>query len=328
MWPLTRKPKTPQRPRVQVELTAPKAPSRPMKLLMDLRPEAHRSGPGPSKIVYRLTRSWKKVWIRRATLVVLPLAMITIIVWRTATDPGVIDAVAQKRAEIADMMAERPEFAVRGLRVRGASEALVPKVETAMALPERSSSLSLDVAAMQARVVALPAVRDARVQLAADGMLDVNVDERIGEALWRDEEGALWLVDREGVEIAAVDARKDRHDLPLVLGRGAPDTMAQALALFRAAPDLQPRLRAVIRIGQRRWNVAMDRGLTIMLPEDHPIAALERVMAWHFGEELLDRSLVAVDMRVTERPTLRMSPNAAETYRLDRERETAEGEDT
>lgn len=336
MWPLKRKPKAPKRPQVNVEVTdpktlsktLPKAPPKHLKLLMDLRPEAAMRGPGPSKIMYRLSRSWKKVWVRRASLIVLPLCMIAIILWRTATDPEVIRMVAEKRAELMDMMAERPEFAVRGVEVRGAAEPLRGKVEAAVALPERASSLDLDVAAIQKRIVELPAVRDAQVQLGANGMLEVRVDERIAEALWRDEEGSLWLVDRDGVEISGVSERKARPDLPLVLGEAAPAVMEEALALYQAVPNLQPRLRAVVRVGKRRWNVALDRGLTILLPERKPVSALERVMAWHLGEELLDRSLVAVDMRLTERPTLRMSPAAAETYRLDRERANAEGEET
>ena len=328
MWPLRKKPTASKRPRVQVELSLPKAPPKKLKLLMDLRPEAHRSGPGPSKIMYRLTRSWRKVWVRRAALVVLPLCMIAIIVWRTATDPAVIQMVSEQRAAMLDSMSSRPEFAVHGLRIRGASEPLKPMVEAALEMPENASSLNLEVGAMQARVVALPAVRDADVSLGADGMLDVVVDERIGEAVWRDAEGGLWLVDRDGVEIAEVANRAEKPKLPLVLGRGAPGRMDEALALFNAVPDLQPRMRALIRIGERRWNVALDKGLTILLPEKRATAALERVMAWHFGEDLLDRSLVAVDMRITERPTLRMSPGAAETYRIDLERANAEGEDT
>ena len=300
----------------------------PAQLSLDFKAEAPKRSPGPSKLVYRLTRSWKKIWIRRTALVVLPVALVSALIWRAANDPVVIAAVYDARSALIDMMSERPEFAVKGVRVRGASESLAQEAEAALALPGNASSLNTDVVALQARLMEIPAIRDARVQLKSDGILDVVIDERIAEALWRDEEGSLWLVDREGVELAAVGNRADHADLPLILGRGAANRMTEALALFRAAPDLRPRLRALVRIGERRWNVTLDRGLTILLPESRPVAALERVMAWHFGEELLDRSLVSVDMRLPGRPTLRMSPEAAETYRIDLERANAEGEET
>ncbi|MEM9139966.1 MAG: cell division protein FtsQ/DivIB, partial [Pseudomonadota bacterium] len=107
----------------------------------------------------------------------------------------------------------------------------------------------------------------------------------------------------------------------------APDAMAQGLDLFHSAPDLKPRIRALVHVGARRWNIVLDRGLTIMLPEDAPQDALARVMAWHFGEEVLDRGLVAVDMRLPDRPTLRMNPNAHELLRL-RQTTQDEGEET
>lgn len=328
MWPLTRKRKAREQPRVRVEPAMSGEAVAPAQLSLDFRAAPPRRGPGPSKTVYRLTRSWKKAWVRRVALVILPVILVSTVVWRAAINPVVIATVSDTRTALIDMMSQRPEFAVKGVRVRGASAPLTKKVESALALPGNASSLNLDVTELQARLLKIAAVRDARVQLKSDGVLDVLVDERIAEALWRDGEGSLWLVDREGVELAGVADRGDHAGLPLILGRGAPKQMAEALSVYRAAPDLRPRLRALVRIGERRWNVALDRGLTILLPETRPVAALERVMAWHFGEELLDRSLVSVDMRLPERPTLRMSPAAAETYRIDLERANAEGEET
>ena len=328
MWPVTRKRKAAKRADARVEPVMTGAAPESAQMSLDFRAEPPRRNPGPSKLAYRLTRGWKKPWIRRGALVVLPIALVSAMIWRAATDPWVIATVADARGELVNMMSQRPEFAVKGIQIRGASEALAGKVEATLALPGNASSLNTDVAALQSRLMEIAAIRDARVQLKSDGVLHVAVDERHAEALWRDGEGALWLVDREGVEIADVESRTDHAELPLVLGRGAPKQMAEALSVYRAAPDLRTRLRALVRIGERRWNVALDRGLTILLPEHRPVAALERVMAWHFGEELLDRSLVSVDMRLPDRPTLRMSPEAAETYRIDLERANSEGEET
>ena len=47
-----------------------------------------------------------------------------------------------------------------------------------------------------------------------------------------------------------------------------------------------------------------------MLPEDEPVIALERVMALHEAQDLLERDLSVVDMRNPNRATLRMRPDA------------------
>ena len=295
-------------------------------------PEAKAArGPGPSRLAYRLARIWKKAWVRRA-LLLAPVICLALVAGRIATSPAVAAWVEDRRQAVVAALSSRPEFAVRGFRVTGASEPLERAIGAVVQLPPGASSLTLDVAAIQARIARLGPVRSAGVKLGSDGMLRIAIDERIAEALWRpgsggegnekdEEDGksgkdSLLLVDRDGVAIGPASQRAGYPGLPVVIGDGAPAAMAEALALFRAVPELQPRLRALVRVGERRWNLALDRGLTIMLPEQGAEPALGRIMALHYGEELLDRQLAVIDMRLGDRPTLRMSPRALETYRL------------
>lgn len=316
----------PSKPTVAVEKSATSRP-RVIKLLMDLRPEAQK-GPGPSKIAYRMTRIWKKAWVRRVALVIVPCALVAVLGWRLAISPMVHDAVADGRAAMVDTLSEMPEFAIRGLVVAGASTGLSHDVRAAVALPPGASTLTFDLNAARERVAEIAAVRQAQVKVSADGMLHVDVIERRRAALWRDAEGALWLADREGVVIGDAGARDAHPGLPIILGDGATAAMGEALSLFEAVPDLRPRIRALIRVGERRWNVVLDRNLTIMLPEAKPRNALSRVMAWHYAEELLDRSIVHIDMRVSGRPTVRMTDEAVDRYKLQKATQTGEGEDT
>ena len=313
------------RPDVRVEKPAERVARMP-KLLTDRRGE--RRSPGPSKLAYRLSRLWKKRWVRRVAFVLGPLVILGPAAWATATAPSVKAYFADKRAAVAAAISERPEFAIAGLRIGGASTRLARQIEDEVALSPGASSLKLDVAGLQTRIAAIPAVRTAHVKLAADKMLDVSVDERIAEALWRDSAGALWQVDREGIAILRVEARAAHPALPVVLGDGAPAAMGEALQVFRSAPDLQPRIRALVRVGQRRWPIVLDRGLTIFLPAERPAVALGRVMALQYGEELLDRGGSVIDMRLADRPTVRMTPEAAEIYRVRKATEGEEGEDT
>lgn len=272
-------------------------------------------GPGPSKVAYRLSRLWKKAWLRRAALAI-PAIFGLLIVVRLATAPAVHAFVDAQRRAVLESLSSRPEFAIRGFRVTGASEALSRAIAGVVRLPTDASSLTLDVDAVQARVAALGGVRSASVTLGPDGMLLIAVDERIPEALWRDTDGTLWLVGREGVRIGPAGPRADHPSLPVVIGQGAPAAMQEALDLFRSVPELHLRLRAFVRVGERRWNVVLDRDMTIKLPAHDAEAALARVMALQYGEELLDRDLTVIDMRLGARPTLRMSADAMETMHL------------
>jgi len=84
-------------------------------------------------------------------------------------------------------------------------------------------------------------------------------------------------------------------------------------------------VRGLVRVGERRWDVVLDRGQTIMLPEAGAVTALRQVIALHDTQDVLNRDVIIVDMRDVARPVLRLSDTAiAELRRL---RTLVRGED-
>lgn len=285
--------------------------------------------PGPSRLAFRMARLWKTPWVRRAVFTGVPAFLLIGFGVKLATSPAVHAVVAEQRAAVMDRLSARPEFAIRGARIAGASQKLGKEVRELIAVPPGASTLNFDVAAAQTAVNEMPAVRSAHVTLAPDGMLDIHIQERLPAALWRDRSDRLWLIDAEGIVLGLAGARADHPALPVLLGDAANRRVAQALDLLRTAPELTGRIRALVRVGQRRWNIVLDRGLTIMLPETGARAALERVMAWHRGpDKVLDRGLSHVDLRVADRPALRMTPKALESRPLDERLRDGSGEET
>ena len=108
--------------------------------------------------------------------------------------------------------------------------------------------------------------------------------------------------------------RADRPDLPLIAGEGAARHVPDALKLWRSASALGERVRGVVRMGDRRWDVVLDRNQRIMLPEEGALAALEQVVALERAQEVLTRDVARVDMRLGHRPTVRMDVDANEAW--------------
>ncbi len=279
------------------------------------RPD-NRRAPGPSKLSYRLARAWAKPVLRNIVLVYLPILVLALAGWRVAAHDAWRDALRAEAAALVERVAARPEFAVRGVEVTGVSAPLEAEVRRVLAVRPGMSSLKLDVERLRRRVEALGAVERAAVRFDSEGKLRASVVERIPVAVHRRIDDVLVLIDRNGVEIGPAGARADHPELPLLLGRSAPAHVEEALRLVAAAPEITPRLRALVRVGQRRWDIVLDRDMLVRLPGDDSLDALARVMALHYGEELLDRDVAVIDMRVPDRPTLRMTPEAAETYQI------------
>ena len=144
-------------------------------------------------------------------------------------------------------------------------------------------------------------------------VLQIDVIERTPAVLWRSA-GGLSMLDAGGMHIAEVASRAAHPDLPLIAGEGADARVAEALDLISAAAPLGARLRGLVRMGERRWDVVLDRDQRILLPPDQPVQALERVLALDHAQDMLDRDVQVVDMRLAERPTLRMSALATQEW--------------
>ena len=222
------------------------------------------------------------------------------------------DRMAQIQGHVGDfkaMIRERPEFEVRMMAIDGASTDLAEEIRAALPIDFPTSSFDLDPETMRDTVSALAPVERVEVRIRPGGVLQVDVVERTPVALWRRWSG-LTLIDASGSQITRVETRKDHPDLPLVAGQGADAHVAEALTIYAAATPLSDRLRGLVRVGERRWDLVLDRDQRILLPVEDPVRALERVIALHKAHEMLDRDLAVVDMRLEGRPTLRMTEDA------------------
>ncbi|ARC88136.1 cell division protein FtsQ/DivIB [Rhodovulum sp. MB263] len=270
--------------------------------------------PAPSRWAYRAQRLWLTPLVRRAVLKGLPLVALAAI-------PAIWLADADRRAAIGDGLAEirrdietRPEFMVKLLVIEGASDPIDREIRAIVPLNLPASSFDLDLEAMRQAVTALDAVKSAELRIRPGGVLEMKIAQRQAALVWRSRDG-LSLIDAGGRRVAALDSRETRADLPLIAGDGAAKAGPEAMALFAAAAPISERVRGLVRMGERRWDVVLDRDQRILLPETGAVAALERVIALEDVSGMLARDIQAVDLRNPERPTLRLTEAAIEDFR-------------
>jgi len=213
----------------------------------------------------------------------------------------------------------RPEFMVGALEVRGATEDVAQQVDRVVQIAFPISSFNLDLEKIKTNVSALNAVKEATVKVGEGGSLVVDVTPRVAVAIWRDVD-VLNLLDAEGVFSGALANRSERPDLPLIAGEGAFASIEEALALFERAEPLGDRVRGLVRRGERRWDMVLDRDQRIQLPANDPGKALDRIIVLNEAHDLLDRDVAILDMRNGARPTVRVTQEAANALRRVSER--------
>ncbi|ARE40032.1 Cell division protein FtsQ [Rhodovulum sp. P5] len=270
--------------------------------------------PAPSRWAYRAQRLWLTPAVRSAVLRGLPLAIALSVplIWLADADRRLI--LKEEAESLWRQIETRPEFMVRLLAIEGASPAVDAEIREMLPLDFPMSSFDLDLKALRDMVADLDVVKTAELHVRPGGILELKLVERVPAVVWRDGTG-LFLLDETGRRVAAVTTRATRADLPLIAGQGADRKVDEALGLIAATGPLQGRIRGLVRQGERRWDVVLDRDQRILLPEDRPVAALERVIALDKLSDMLARDISVVDMRNPARPTVRLAPDAVEDLR-------------
>lgn len=266
------------------------------------------------RLAYKLQRIWLTPTYRVMLKFGLPLILVAILVAAFLADETRRDALYAQYIMIYDAIVDRPEFLVTELQLPEMSSELAKTVHQKLDIDLPKSSFRLDLDALRLEVESLDWVRSADLRLLSGGVLALSVTERIPAVFWRSDIG-LELLDTEGVRVAYVLNRGLRPDLPLIMGKGADAHVAEALALLDAAQPLGDRLRGLVRMGERRWDIVLDRDQRIKLPERGALAALERILALDQAQDLLARDLLVADMRIPARPVLQVSAGAMETLR-------------
>ena len=268
--------------------------------------------PAPSRLAYRMNRLMLTPAFRRFLRYGLPVLIVATVATIWASDEARRQDAADRISELRRQIEERPEFMVRMMAVENASAGVAAEVRSRLPIDFPVSSFDLELENLRKTVEEIDAVAEASVRIRQGGVLEVDIEERRPVVIWRTSE-ALTLLDGTGHRVSGLEARTDRPELPLIAGEGADASVPEALGLLSAAHPIRDRVRGLLRVSERRWDVVLDRDQRIQLPEDDPMTALQKVIALDTAQDLLARDISVIDFRNSNRPVIRLTPSAIET---------------
>ena len=211
-----------------------------------------------------------------------------------------------------------------GLRVReilvvGRRQTRRDTLLDATRLAENAPILAFDPETARRRIEALPWVRSAIVERKLPATVLVHLDERRPLALWQNQ-GRFSLIDDQGKVIEERDLERF-SDLVLVVGEDASAQASALLAMLETQPDLKARVRAAVRVGGRRWNLRLENGVDVQLPEENAASAWARLARYEHIHRVLGRDVEVLDLRFPDRLIVRKA-RRPDTPKPASERET------
>jgi cell division protein FtsQ len=166
------------------------------------------------------------------------------------------------------------------------------------------SLLGIDLQASRQNLEAIDWVASATVERRLPDTLYVTLVERRAVAIWQNGE-EYTLIDRDGRTVRASRMPPGAETLLLLGGPGAPEHVGELLLLLAYEPVVARQLRAAVWVGQRRWNLILNNGVEIWLPEEDAVAALQQLAKLDDKHRLLSREFGVVDLRLPDKLYLR-----------------------
>ncbi len=203
-------------------------------------------------------------------------------------------------------MTARAGFRLDTLYLEGRSRTPMTEINKALGLNKGEPILRFSLQDLKGRLESVGSIQTAAVERELPDRLVIRIVEREPVAIWQNQ-GKLVLVDDNGVAMPDVNLAAYRH-LPLIVGKDAPTQVGEVLALLHASKELAGRFSAAVRISSRRWNIHLKDGTQVKLPEQDAAKAWESLAKLHDKQQLLDRDVRVIDLRVAGRLFIKTSP--------------------
>lgn len=204
-------------------------------------------------------------------------------------------------------------FVVENILVEG-REYTDPQTLLAVLNIEKGDPLfSFDPKAAQELITQISWVDHVRIERRWPDTLYIGITERVPMALWQ-HDNQVKLLDQKGGVILTENLERFKG-LKIVMGADAPEFSVELMENLSGEPALAKRVLAARRLGERRWDLVLDNGLVVKLPEQDMALALSRLAREEQESGVLQRDILSIDMREEGRMTVQARPGAVQEYK-------------
>jgi len=196
-------------------------------------------------------------------------------------------------------------FRIENVEVVGREQTDPKALLAAAGLRRGDPILAVSPDVVRRRIEAMSWVASAAVERRLPDTIAITIVERKPIALWQHND-KFALIDAKGDNLGPVpDA--SASTLPLIVGGDAATHASALLSTLATHPDLAKRVQASSWIGSRRWDLRMDNGIEVKLPEDGMAEALQQLADAEASSRILERDVAVIDLRLAGKMIVRLA---------------------
>ncbi|MCP4356113.1 MAG: FtsQ-type POTRA domain-containing protein [Proteobacteria bacterium] len=201
---------------------------------------------------------------------------------------------ASVERKITDTIAKYLDLKLSHIYISGFENANVEDVRLAIGVKKGDYLFSAKPDAIREQLEALSWVRLAQVQRVLPDTLNIKIFEHkaIATIMFNNKR---WALNSKGELIDTVG--EDFNYLLELSGDEAKEQAAMFFSLFSDWSDLLFFLKRADFVGKRRWNLYLENGTLVMLPEENVRYALKVLSVLDDQQKILDKYKIKIDLR-------------------------------
>jgi cell division protein FtsQ len=189
---------------------------------------------------------------------------------------------------------------VQDVVIEGRDKTSIKDLQSAINVQLNDPLLSVNVQEIQKNIQNLPWIKDAIVARQYNGVVSVNLYERVPFVVWDRDGRAPVVVDIDGDIIPNVGASQFKK-LLVVHGVAAPHHASDLMRMVIVEPNVAKYIKGAEWIGDRRWDLITAMKTRIHMPEKDLGFALSRLAKAEEKNKILSRPLLSIDLRGEDR---------------------------
>ena len=253
------------------------------------------------------------IWGRRAAVICVALVvMLWGGAWFFLSDADTDSANWVKGKTIA--AAGSAGYRVENILVEGRQYSDADALLALINIEKGDSIFLFDPTDAKAQIEKIGWVKSARVERRLPDTLYIKLEERRPLALWKNGK-TLSLIDSNGAVLT--QGNLDRfNNLLMIRGKGAPKKAEALLALLNAEQVLKQLVDHAVFVETRRWDIYLQDGKRIKLPETDVGVAIRNMMLRHEQDNILGKdSVTVIDARYQGRLIIRTKLGKVQDYK-------------
>lgn len=287
-----------RKPRDNPRIRATRKPARPVREVSPAKNFNRRGASGDGILAGLIARA---LGFFRRPILLMTLGLVFFAAIAALFASGAVGRAVHAVDRAIDAVVADAGFGISEIHLAGNSRVPPETILAALGMQPGESIFAAKLAAARNRILALDWIASADVVRRYPDSIFVTVVEKRPFALWQSPasgngRGSVAVVERAGGVITTQGVEKFAR-LPKLVGAGAPEAAADLVDAAMGHRAVAARIAAYEYVSRRRWNLILNDGVVVKLPESGWAKELDALEHLIVDAGILERDVTEIDLR-------------------------------